>query len=126
MKSFLYFIFMLPLLLATSAWADKAPYTQNEFDRLIKEGNPVLVEVHADWCSSCRAQARITDALLREKPYSHIRSLRVDYDKQKEALKRLRVPRQSTLLIFKDGKEVGRSLGDTSDEGIENLLKKVI
>ncbi|HEY3326656.1 MAG TPA: thioredoxin family protein [Novimethylophilus sp.] len=126
MKSLLYFLSMLAILIATSALAEQIPYTQPVFDKLIKESKPVLVEVHADWCSTCRAQAGITDALLREKPYRGIRSLRVDYDSQKDVVRALHVPIQSTLIVFKGGKEVGRSLGDTSREGIENLLKKAI
>lgn len=126
MKSFLLFLSMLPLLLATSALAEQTPYSQPVFDKLIEDGKPVLVEVHADWCSTCRAQAKVTDALLRVKPYRGIRSLKVDYDNQQDVLKALRVSKQSTLIVFKGGKEVGRSLGDTTPEGIGNLLKKAI
>lgn len=126
MKSFLLFLPMLPLLLATSALAEQTPYSQPVFDKLIEDGKPVLVEVHADWCSTCRAQAKVTDALLRVKPYRGIRSLKVDYDNQQDVLKALRVSKQSTLIVFKGGKEVGRSLGDTTPEGIGNLLKKAI
>lgn len=126
MKSFLLFLSMLPLLLATSALAEQTPYSQPVFDKLIEDGKPVLVEVHADWCSTCRAQAKVTDALLRVKPYRGIRSLKVDYDNQQDVIKALRASKQSTLIVFKGGKEVGRSLGDTTPEGIENLLKKAI
>lgn len=126
MKSFPLFLSMLPLLLATSALAEQTPYSQPVFDKLIEDGKPVLVEVHADWCSTCRAQAKVTDALLRVKPYRGIRVLKVDFDEQQDVLKALRVSKQSTLVVFKGGKEVGRSLGDTTPEGIENLLKKAI
>lgn len=126
MKSFLYFLPVLAISIATSALAEQIPYSQPAFNKLVGEGKPVLVEVYADWCSTCRAQASITDALLREKPYRGIHSLRIDYDKQKDALGTLRVPMQSTLILFKGGKEVGRSLGDTSRESIENLLRKAI
>lgn len=126
MKSILHLLFMLSLLFATSAMAEQTPYSQPIFDKLIKDGKPVLVEVHADWCSTCRAQARITDTLLREPPYRGIRALKIDYDRQEAALRTLRVARQSTLIVFKNGKEVGRSLGDTSRDGIESLLKKAI
>lgn len=125
MKTFARFLFILVTFLAASAQAGQA-YTQATFEQLTQQGKPVLVEVHADWCSTCKAQANITDALLREAPYRGITTLRVDYDKQKDVLKKLRVNKQSTLIVFRNGKEVGRSLGDTSEEGIENLLKKAI
>lgn len=126
MKPILHLLSLLALLFATSAWADQTPYSQSTFESLLKDGQPILVEVHADWCSTCRAQAGVTDALLREPAYRGIRALRVDYDTQEDVLRKFRVARQSTLIVFKNGKEVGRSLGDTSREGIENLLKKAI
>lgn len=126
MKSFLHILSILSLLFATNVLAEQTPYSQPVFDKLINDGKPVLVEVHADWCSTCRAQAKVTAALLRKQAYRGIRSLKVDYDNQQDVLKALHVSRQSTLIVFKNGKEVGRSLGDTTPEGIENLLKKAI
>jgi len=52
--------------------------------------------------------------------------LRVDFDQQKPVVKAFKADRQSTLIVFKDGREVGRSLGDTSEEGIAGLLKKAL
>lgn len=124
MKPFKLFLSALAVLAATYAYAE--PYSQSALDTLLKAGKPTLVEVHADWCSTCQRQGPITDALLREAPYRRITALKVDFDKQKDALKTLRVTKQSTLIVFKNGKEVGRSLGDTSRAGIENLLKKAI
>ena len=114
------------LALVAAGFAHAEPYSQEAFDNLLKAGKPTLVEVHADWCPTCKKQAPITDALLKLEPYRQISPLTVDFDTQKDALKTLRVNKQSTLIVFKNGKEVGRSLGDTSREGIENLLKKAI
>lgn len=126
MKSILHLLFVLSLLFATGAMAEQTPYSQPIFDKLIKDGKPVLVEVSAGWCSTLHAQARITDALLREPSYRGIRVLKIDYDRQEAALRTLRVARQSTLIVFKNDKEVGHSLGDTSHDGIESLLKRAI
>ena len=115
---------IIAMIAASLVHAD--PFTQETFNALVKEGKPVLVEVHADWCPTCQAQAPITSALLKEAPYRAITSLKVDFDKQKDALKVLKASKQSTLIVFKNGKEVGRSLGDTSRSNIESLLKKAI
>lgn len=124
MRTFKSLLATLALLAAGFAHAE--PFTQEAFDNLLKAGKPTLVEVHADWCSTCKKQAPITNALLKLEPYRQISPLKVDFDKQKDALKTLRVNKQSTLIVFKNGKEVGRSLGETSQDGIENLLKKAI
>lgn len=114
------------LVLLAAAAAHAEPYTQEAFDRLLSEGKPTLVAVHADWCPTCKRQAPIIDALLKQAPYSAITLLKVDFDKQKDVVKSLHVPRQSALIVYKNGKEVGRSLGDTSRVSIENLLKRAI
>lgn len=114
------------LLFAGSALAGEQPFTQQAFEQLQKEGKPTLVSVHADWCPTCRAQAPIVEELLKQAPYDQIHALRVDFDQQKEVLKSFRVFKQSTLIVFKNGVEVGRSLGDTRPDGIETLLKKAL
>lgn len=120
------------LLLATSilvsgtAFADTTTFTQAGLDSLQKEGKSVLVEVHAPWCPTCRAQAPIVDALLKKKEFQSITVLRVDFDGQKDVLKTFNVSKQSTLIVFKGSKEVARSTGDTSPTSIEKLLQKAI
>ncbi|MDZ4151206.1 thioredoxin family protein [Methylicorpusculum sp.] len=114
------------LLFAGSAVAGEQPFTQKAFEQQQKEGKPTLVSVHADWCPTCRAQAPIVKSLLEQPPYNQINALRVDFDQQKDVVKSFRVLKQSTLIVFKNGQEVGRSLGDTNPEAIETLLKKAL
>lgn len=114
------------LLFAGAALASEQPFTQAVFDQLQKDGKPTLVSIHADWCPTCRAQAPIVESLLGKEPYTQINALRVDFDQQKEVVKSFKVIKQSTLIVFKNGQEVGRSLGDTSVEGIEALLKEAL
>jgi len=124
--------FFQTLLLATSliftglAFADPSPYTQAGFDNLQKTGKSILVEVHAPWCPTCRAQAPIVNELLKKKDYQAITVLRVDFDGQKEVLKAFNVSKQSTLIVFKGTKEMGRSTGDTNPASIETLIQKAI
>jgi len=126
MKSLLRHILILSFMVVSTAMADTIPFTQAAFDRLQHEGKPVLVGIHADWCPTCRAQAPIIASLLKQKDYQGITLLRVDFDNQKEVVRSFHVIKQSTLIVFKGGKEVGRSLGDTSPESIENLLRKAL
>lgn len=126
MKTLLRHILILSLMSASAAMADTTAFTQAAFDKLQHEGKSILVGIHADWCPTCRAQAPIIASLLKQKDYQKITSLRVDFDNQKDIVRAFHVYRQSTLIVFKDGKEVGRSLGDTSPDGIENLLRKAL
>ncbi|MDZ4153148.1 thioredoxin family protein [Methylicorpusculum sp.] len=117
---------ILFLLFAGTALASEQPFTQAAFDQLQKDGKPTLVSVHADWCPTCRAQAPIVKSLLEQPPYNQINALRVDFDQQKDVVKSFKVLKQSTLIVFKNGQEVGRSLGDTNPDTIETLLKKAL
>ncbi|OIR17890.1 thioredoxin [mine drainage metagenome] len=126
MKYLLKTILMLSLMFAGTVMAGTLPYTQATFDKLQHEGKPILVAIQADWCPTCRAQAPIIESLLKQKNYQGITSLRVDFDNQKDIVRAFHVSRQSTLIVFKHGEEVGRSLGDTAPESIENLLRKAL
>jgi thioredoxin 1 len=129
-KLFRLFLFTTGMVLtsaifSTSVFAAPSNYTEVEFNQLQKEGKSILVVVHAPWCPTCRAQAPIINELLSENEFKEINALRVDFDSQKDILKKLNVSKQSTLILFKGGKEVARSTGDTSLWNIEKLLKKL-
>lgn len=117
---------LLFLMLVGLAHAGQEAFTQNAFDKLQKDGLPILVSIHADWCPTCRVQAPIVEKLLNKAEYRHINALRVDFDQQKAVVSAFKAITQSTLIVFKGGKEVGRSVGDTSEAGIEALLKKTL
>jgi thioredoxin 1 len=119
-------LFAGTLALTINAFAEPAAYTQSSFNQLQKEGKSILVEVHAPWCPTCRAQAPVVDMLLKKKEYQSIQALRVDFDSQKDVLKTFNVSKQSTLIVYKGLKEMGRSTGDTSSASIENLIQKAI
>lgn len=116
----------ISILVSSTAFADSVAFTQAGFDSLQKEGKSILVEIHAPWCPTCRAQAPIVSELLKKKELQSINVLRVDFDNQKNVLRTLKVSKQSTLIVFKGFKEIGRSTGDTSSPSIEKLLLKAI
>ena len=91
-----------------------------------KSGKPVLVEIHAPWCPTCKAQAPILDKLLGSEKFKAFQTLAVDFDSQKEDVKALKANMQSTLIVYKGDKEVGRSVGVTDAAAIEALLAKAL
>lgn len=99
------------------------PYEQTRFDALMKEGRPVLVWFHVDWCPTCRAQDGILRELVTLPELRRITVLRVDFDQQKKEVRKFRAIRQGTFILFNGGKEVGRSLGGTYREDILEFLR---
>ncbi len=120
------FVAVFTLMLSTTSFAESSTFDNAQFDAALKAGKSIVVAVHAPWCSTCRAQAPVLKDELAKKEFQHLTVFYVDFDSQKEALKTLGVRRQSTLIVFKGGKEVGRSLGDTTALGIESLLQKAL
>jgi thiol-disulfide isomerase/thioredoxin len=100
------------------------PYSQEQFDALSASGKPVVIAVHASWCPTCKAQRPILEALMAQPAYRTVTTLTIDFDGDKSLLAHYRVALQSTLIGFKAGKEVGRTVGDTTPSGIESLVKK--
>lgn len=99
------------------------PFTQAAFDKAKADGKPILIEVTAPWCPTCRAQKPIIESLARKPDYAALQVFKVDFDSQADALKLFRAQQQSTLIAFRAGQEAGRSVGDTDPARIEALVK---
>jgi thioredoxin 1 len=99
------------------------PFTQAKLDALNQSGQPVLVAIHADWCSTCKTQERILQELLSQPEFKRIKVLRMDFDQQKESVRSFGVQYQSTLIAFKNGLEVGRTTAEMSPVRIKELLR---
>ena len=106
--------------------AAEVPFDQAQFDAARQAGKPVAVVFHADWCPTCRAQAPVLKS-LSETP--ELRTLTVyvaNFDTEKGLKKALGVTRQSTIIVFKQGKEAARSTGDTQQPAIAALLQHAL
>jgi thioredoxin 1 len=111
-------------LVGSAAAAEAIPFTMSAFEAAKKSGKSILVEVHAPWCPTCKAQQPILAELLASPKYAGLTVFRVDFDSQKDVLRALGVRQQSTLIVLKGGKEAGRSVGDTAKPSIAGLLEK--
>ncbi|EML5470870.1 thioredoxin family protein [Pseudomonas aeruginosa] len=102
------------------------PFSQAEFDQLTKAGQPVVVDVSATWCPTCKAQKPILEKLMQQPAYKGVTLLTVDFDAEKSTVRAFKVSMQSTLVGFHGTKEVARSVGDTTEAGIEGLVQKTL
>lgn len=99
-------------------------FTQAQFDSLQSAGKPVVVHIHAAWCDDCKAQDAILSKMMALPELKKITFLQVNFDEQKEVLKQFNASKQGTLIVFKDGQEQQRSIGDTQDDSVESLVRK--
>ena len=105
---------------------DKKAFDQKAFEAAQAAGSPILIEVSASWCPTCKAQAPILSRLKSDPRFKNLVSFNVDFDTQKDLLRKFNVQTQSTLIVFKGKQEAGRSTGDTNAASIEALLAKSI
>ena len=117
-------VLFLALTQPAFVFAAGQPFNQDQFNTLMKDGKPIVVHIHAPWCSNCRAQDPILNSEINSPVYKGVTFLEVDFDTQKKVLKEFNVSIQSTILVFKQGKEVGRLTGNTKEADIEALTKK--
>jgi thioredoxin 1 len=112
-------------VLPSSAWANTAvPFSAEAFKAAQASGSPILVEIHADWCPTCKAQNPILDKLTADPKFRDLVVFRVDFDSMKPVVKQFGAQMQSTLIVFKGSAEQGRSVGDTKQDSIAALLDK--
>src|SRR5271169_4698157 len=81
--------------------AEKVNYDAKSFAAAQKEGKPILVEIHATWCPTCKAQAPILADLEKQPRFKDLAVFHVDFDSQKDAVKHFGARMQSTLITFK-------------------------
>lgn len=91
-----------------------------------REKGPVVLHIFATWCGTCRAQKPILSKLLADEKFAKVTAYSVDYDGEKPTLRALNAPDRATILVFKDGKEVGRLVSDTHEDKIAALLDKAL
>ncbi len=106
--------------------AERIDYSPSAFDAALKGGKSILVEIHAPWCPTCKAQTPILAEIEAKPEYKDLVVVHVDFDSQKDAVKRFGARVQSTLITFRDGKETGRSVGQTDPAAIAAVVAKAI
>ena len=120
------FSILAALFIAVTAWAGELPYEKAAFDKALAEGRPVIVDFFADWCPTCKTQKPLVRELFGEPKMKDVLLFVADYDKEKDLKKALRVSAQSTFVIFKGGKEVARSTGQTSKAALAAAFAKAL
>lgn len=111
---------------ASFALAATTEFTMSAFNSAQKAGKPILIDVWASWCPTCKAQGPVLKSLLSDPKNKDVVMLRVNFDTQIDVLKAFNVQSQSTLIVFKGKTETGRSVGDTDAGSIGALLATAI
>ena len=120
MKKIFIFIFCL---FAFNANAKETTFDKTLFDKAQSEGKIVVVSSWVKYCTSCASQMKVLDKAKND--FDNIEYFKFDV-RNKEIADLFNVQYQTTLLIFKNNKEVYRSIGETSREAIYKAIKSSI
>ena len=100
--------------------------TSAEFDAYISQAaQPVLVDLWASWCGPCRMLSPLVDKLA-ETYDGRLLVAKVNIDEEAEIAIRYGVNSIPTLLLFKGGRLVDRSIGLVPAQMLEAFVKQAM
>jgi len=106
----------------TALAAEIQPFDRSAFEAAQAQGRPILVDVYADWCPTCRAQAPIISNVISQPQFEHLVVFKLNFDDQKDDMRRFNARTQSTLIAFNGAQERQRSAGETDPQAIARLI----
>ena len=121
MKNF--FIFIFVFVFSANAMGKETTFNKALFDKAQSEGKVVIVSSWIKYCSSCASQIKVLNKAKDE--FDNIQYFTFDVT-NKEIASLLDVQYQTTLLIFKNNKEIYRSIGETNKDLIYEAIKSSI
>ena len=132
MKRFFVFIFCI-FAFSANCLEKKSTFNKELFNKAQSEGKLVVVSSWTKYCSSCASQMKVLNQAKNEGRLLDVKFENIEYFSfdvtNKEIADLFNVKFQTTLLIFKDSKEIYRSLGETTKEliydAIVDLLDKL-
>ena len=122
MKKILILVFCI-IISGSYAISKETTYNKKDFDKALSEGKIVVVSSWVKYCTSCASQMKVLNKAKNE--FDNIEYFAFDVT-NKEIAKLFNVQYQTTLIIFKDNKEVYRSIGETTKDLIYEAIKSSI
>ena len=122
MKKILTLCFLL-LAFNVNAMEKETTFKKELFDKAQSDGKVVVVSSWIKYCPSCASQMKVLQKAKND--FDNIEYFAFDVT-NREISDMFNVQYQTTLLIFKNNKEVYRSIGEIKKEAIYKALKSSI
>jgi len=95
----------------------------SNFNSIIKDEKPVLVDFYADWCGPCKMLAPILEEVKAELQ-DDVKIIKIDVDKNQNLAAQYQVRGVPTMILFKDGNLVWRQSGVLQKDDLINVIKQ--
>ena len=122
MKKKLIFIFFL-LSISAHAVEKTTTFTNEIFQKAQTNGKIVVINSWQKTCFTCKRQIKILDQA--EKQFDNIIFLSFDQENEDDIAKKLDIQYWTTIVIYKNNKEVYRSIGETNKDKILSVIKSL-
>ena len=96
-------------------------FTNEIFNKAQIEGKTVVINSWNETCTTCKAQIKILDQAENE--FKDVLFLSFEQTKDKDIAKQLDIDYWTTIVVYKDNKEVHRSIGQKKKKKIYELIK---
>ena len=96
---------------------------KGNFNDLIQDVRPVIVDFHALWCSPCKMQSPILKDVAAELG-DKIKVIKIDIDQNPELASRYNIQSVPTLMIFKNGEIKYKQAGVHSRPQLMDVIIK--
>ncbi len=93
--------------------------TKESFNDLVLNSKDIiLVDFYADWCGPCKMLSPIMEEIAKEYVV-----YKVNVDDESELAREYGIMSIPCVIVFKEGKEINRSIGLKSKDEILDLIK---
>lgn len=112
------------MVISISAYAleGSSAYQPAAFEEAQQANKMIVIDVYKDGCGTCEKQKPALKAA--RDTYPDATFFRVDFASDKEAVKKFKAVKQSTIIVFKGSEEKGRVLGETDTDKILAMIAK--
>ncbi|MEI8048574.1 MAG: thioredoxin [Bacteroidota bacterium] len=98
---------------------------KGNFETIINDSRPVVVDFHALWCGPCKTQSPILKELAAELG-DRVKVIKIDVDQNSNIASQYQIQSVPTLIVFKNGKPVWRHSGVVSKADLLKMMMQNI
>ena len=119
----IFITFVLFFCISANAVEKETNFSIEIFEEAKASGKTIVINSYEIWCGTCTKQTKILDQA--EKEFNSVLFLSFEQTKDKEIAKLLGIEYWTTVVVYKNNKEVYRSIGQIDKTKIYSLIKSL-